>query len=312
MKFNASDVRGIVVPIITPLKPDESVDENSLDKITDYLLQGGVHGIFVNSTTGEGVSLLDEERRNALKIVVDRVADRIPVYASISDTSTKRALRNLREAEELGADIVVAHPPFYYPPNSQDEIYDYYEKIARTANLPVMLYNIPFTTKAPIAIDTIRRLLTLEKIIGIKDSSVDFVFLQKLIELKKIRPDFRILIGKSNLWTAGILSGADGGLDGISNVIPAHCVRLYNEIMSGSGQVFDLQREINEIWRIYECRSFLGGVKGAMHLLGLCGLVTTGPILSATRRELQHIRKILSENGIIAARASLPSQKATN
>lgn len=87
----------------------------------------------------------------------------------------------------------------------------------------------------------------------------------------------------------------EAGVHGISNLIPKHCVRLYNEIKAGSKNVFDLQREINEIWRVYECRSFLGGIKAAMSLLGLCKPITAKPILAASEEEIQKIRRILSE-----------------
>lgn len=299
MNFDLSRVHGIVVPVITPLNKNESIDESSLHKIIKYLLDAGVHGIFVNSTTGEGVSLADSDRKKALQIIVNAVNGTVPVYASVSDTSTKRALRNLKEVEEIGADIAVAHPPFYYPPNSQEELYNYYEQIARVAAIPVMLYNIPFTTQAPIGLETIQRLLDIDKIIGIKDSSVDFVFLGNLIKLKNTRPDFKIFVGKSHLWTAGILSGADGGLDGISNLIPKHCVRLYDDIKAGSKNVYSLQKEINEIWRVYECRSFLGGIKAAMNLLGLCKPITAKPILAASEEEIKRIRRILLDRGIL-------------
>lgn len=293
MKFDVERVRGIVVPVITPFKEDESVDKFALKKIVRRLLENGVHGIFVNSTTGEGVCLSNDEKKEVLQIVVETVQGKIPVYANVSDVSSKRARRNVQEVEALGADVAVAHPPYYYLPNSQEEIYAYFKDIAAISSIPMMLYNIPSTTKAPISLDTVTRLLALDTIIGIKDSSVDFVFLQNLIELKKIRPDFKILIGKSNLWAAGILSGADGGLDGISNLIPDRCVALYDSIQNRSNHVFQLQKEINEIWRVYECRSFLGGIKGAMSLLGLCKPVTARPILSATGEEMKKIETIL-------------------
>ncbi|MBC8182924.1 dihydrodipicolinate synthase family protein [candidate division KSB1 bacterium] len=299
MKLDLARIHGIVVPVITPLNKDESIDENALLKIADYLISGGVHGIFVNSTTGEGVCLTNEEGRKVLQIVVQRVNKKVPVYANVSATSVKLALNNIKQVEDLGADIAVAHPPYFYPPNSQEELYTYYESLLNESKMPVMIYNIPFTTQAPIAIDTIERLLHFENLIGIKDSSVDYVFLLNLIKLKEQRPDFKIFIGKSHLWTAGILSGADGGLDGISNVIPGLCVKLYDKIKSGSDHVFDFQKEIDEIWRIYECRSFLGGVKAAMSLLGLCEAYTSKPILQASEEEVKNIKNILVEKEIL-------------
>ena len=291
---------GIVVPIITPLTAEENVDELSLRKCIKHLLKGGIHGIFVNSTTGEGLNLRDEQKRLALKVVVDEVNNKVPIYAGVSDTSLGRALDNLVEAVELGADVAVAHPPFYYPPNSQEELLTYYQTLAEQSPLPVMLYNIPSTTKAHIELDTVRTLMQQENIIGIKDSSVDYVFLLNLIELKKYRPDFYIFIGKSHMWTAGIMSGADGGLDGISNLIPDLCVQLYETIKDGRYEgAVELQRKINEIWRVYECRSFLGGIKTAMNMRGLCQPWTTKPILMASAEEQQRIANILREYKLI-------------
>jgi len=296
----SAKLEGIVVPIMTPLMEDEKVDEPALRKIVRHLLDGGVHGIFVNSTTGAGVCLADNEKNRSLQIVVDEVGGAVPVYAGVSDTGTKRALANIDETLKIGPDILVAHPPFYFPPNSQQEIYDYFAELAKASELPLMLYNIPFTTQAPMSLDVVKRLLDIENIVGIKDSSVDYVFLLNLIELKRIRPDFRIFIGKSHMWTAGILSGADGGLDGISNVIPHRCVKLYDAIRANSPEVYDMQREINEIWRIYECQSFLGGLAATMSLLGFCKAKTPQPILPATEKEIKKIEKILRAHNLLS------------
>ncbi len=301
MEIDKEKLHGIVVPIITPLTQNEQVDEPALRKIVRHLLKGGVHGIFVNSTTGEGVCLVDAEKIKSLQIVVDEVRGAIPVYAGISDTSTVRALENLFQAQEAGVDFIVAHPPFYYPPNSQDELIRYYISLANESILPLLLYNIPFTTQAPLSLDAVKTLMQVENIVGIKDSSVDWVFLMNLIELKRNhRPDFKIFIGKSHMWTAGILSGADGGLDGISNIIPDRCVKLYNGIRKGDPGVYELQREINEIWRVYECRSFLGGIKTAMNLMNLCEPFTVKPVLSTSDDEKKKIRAILKEYQLIS------------
>lgn len=299
MKNLNDKLKGIVVPLITPLTSNETVDENALRKIVNYTIDAGVHGLFVNSTTGEGVCLTNAEKLRNLEIVLDATAGRVPVYAGVSDTSTKRALECMEEAQNAGADILVAHAPFYYPPNNQKELVDYYSTVAQNAKLPVMIYNIPFTTQAPLTVNSVKELLQEENIIGIKDSSVDYVFLLNLIELKKIRPDFRIFIGKTHMWTAGILHGADGGLDGISNLIPKHSVNLYDAIVKNDPQVYELQREINEIFRVYECRSFLGGIKMAMHMLGLCEPYTSHPITGVNEEEKAKIKSVLQQNNLL-------------
>lgn len=292
-------LKGIVVPLITPITADEKIDELSLRKIVDYTIGAGVHGLFVNSTTGEGVCLTDEDKLLNLRTVVEQTNGRVPVYARISDTSTKRTMVCLGQAQKIGADVLVAHAPFYYPPNNQDELVNFFSTIAQNADLPLMLYNIPFTTQAPLSIGSVNRLMEIDNIIGIKDSSVDYVFLLNLIELKQQRPDFAIFIGKTHMWAAGILSGADGGLDGISNLIPGKCVELYKAIKENAPDVYARQAEINDIWRVYECRSFLGGIKAAMSMLGLCQPYTTHPITSTSEEERQRIRKILLKHKLL-------------
>jgi 2-dehydro-3-deoxy-D-pentonate aldolase len=291
--------RGIVVPIISPLDEQERIDEPHLRKLVSHLIDSGVHGIFVNSTTGEALCLRDAEKRRALEIVVEQTRQRVPVYAGVSETSLQRALDQAGIAEKIGADVLVAHPPFYFPPNDQSELFDYFAGIARSVHKPFMLYNIPFTTKAYISLDTVQRLMQIDNIVGIKDSSVDYVYLMNLIELKKRRADWSIFIGKTHMWTAGMLSGADGGLDGISNLIPQHCVRLYEAVQAGSRQCYELQAEINEIWRVYECKSFLSGIKTAMHLLGLCQPNVAAPTCSASEEEKKKIHGILKRYRLI-------------
>jgi len=290
---------GMVVPLVTPLDENERVDVTALRRIVRHVLKAGVHGLFVNSTSGEAVCLADAEKKRALDVVVEENGGATPVYAGISDTGTRRTLDNLKWSEKAGADVVVAHPPYYFPPNQDSELIDYYTRLADSCSRPLMLYNIPFTTQAPLTVGAVREMLAHPNIIGIKDSSTDFGYLLELIELKKERSDFAIFIGKTQLWTAGMLSGADGGLDGISNLIPDRCTALYRAIAAGSKVVYAMQREINAIWRVYECRSFLAGIKTALSLMGLCRPYTTHPILGASVEEKEKIAVILRSHGLI-------------
>ncbi len=295
-------VTGVVVPLVTPITGSEKVDEKALIKLIEHVQSQGVQGIFVNSTTGEGIALENSERNHALDVAVEYRKKNVLIFAGISDTSTKRTLLNLHQVEEKGADVAVLHPPFYYPANNQLEIVDYYRSVAREAKIPLMIYNIPSTTKTAVHIDTVARLMEEENIIGIKDSSVDYLFLLKLIRLKEKRPDFKIFIGKSHFWTAGILSGADGALDGISNLIPGLCVHLYDTIQKGEiKKAFRIQKKIDDIWEIYNCGSFLSGIKTALQFIGIGNGRVTAPIYEISEEEKQKIRNILVANGVISA-----------
>ena len=299
---DAGSLRGIVVPLITPLRDDESLDEEALRRVVRYVLHGGVHGVFVNSTTGEGLCLLEEERRDAVRIVVDEVRGRVPVLANVGETSTRRALREVDNVVDLGVDGIVAHPPFFYPVNDQREILDFYRALAAASPVPVFLYNLPMVVGTGMTLAVLRELAAEAQIVGIKDSSADFVYLTGVIELKKRRPEFRIFIGKSHLWAAGIWSGADGGLDGISNVAPRLCVQLFEAIEAQDfGRALELQKRVDEVWKLYECRSFIAAIKMAASKLGLCGPAVSRPILPLSPEEEMHVENVLRRNGLLLA-----------
>ncbi len=297
---NPAQMEGIVVPIISPLNADETIDELSLRRCLRHVLDAQVHGIFVNSTTGEAVNLLDSEQQKAINIAIDEVKNQTLLFWGVSDTSTRRVLKKVEYANRLDIDAIVLHPYYFYSLNHQSELVDFYETIAAASKHPLMLYNIPSTTKINITPDVVRKLMTIEKIIGIKDSSVDFLNLLKLIELKKERPNFKIFIGKSHLWTSGILEGADGGLDGLSNLVPGLCVTLFNLIKKRQIEAaYQLQHQLNEIWKVYESGSFLSGIKTAMSLLGLCSNTVTHPNLKITPSEKERIQKIMERYNLI-------------
>ncbi|MDZ7373385.1 MAG: dihydrodipicolinate synthase family protein [candidate division KSB1 bacterium] len=298
-------LRGMVVPLVTPLLPDQSLDEEGLRRVVGYVLDGGVHGVFVNSTTGEGLCLLEDQRRRALEIVARVVDGRVPVLVNVGGTSTRNALRELRLAVEGGADGVVAHPPYLYPINDQQEILNFYRALADSSPLPVFVYNLPMVVGASISLAVLEELVTHPQIAGIKDSSADFVYLTRLIELKQRRPDFRIFIGKSHLWAAGIWRGADGGLDGVSNVVPRLCVELFEAVEAGDlGRALELQRRIDDVWKLYQCRSFLAAIKMAVSKLGLCGPTVSSPILNLSEDEERHVEEVLRRNGLLREESS--------
>jgi len=297
---NIFDFRGIVVPIITPLHEDETVDRLSFQKCINHVIAGGVHGLFVNSTTGEATSLLDSEREKVIQSALQTVQQKVPLLVGISDTSTRRVMQHLEITNSLPIDAVVLHPFFFYPLNTPNELVRFFNTVASHSRHPLLLYNIPGTTKIAISLEVVRQLMKNENIIGIKDSSVDFLNLIGLIELKQIRPDFKIFIGKSHLWTSGILEGADGGLDGLSNLVPGLCVQLYNLISEQKTvEAYALQKRLNEIWKIYEGQSQISALKTALNWMKLCPAVVAHPTVSVTEEEKVKIKQILLAHQLI-------------
>ena len=216
-------IKGVIVPILTPLNPDESVDVPSLRQLVNYLIDNGVHGIWVSGTTGEFANLSDKERLISMDAVVDEVSGRVPIIGNVSGASTQLSVNMALEAQEMGMDGIAVTPPYYYP-NAQDELLDHYRHIRARVGLPLWVYNIPQTVKTAVAPGTIATLAGEGAVVGVKDSSGAGELLAELNVLCQQGGIslLRFLGTAFRITTAGSV-GVQGVIPGIANLIPAAC-----------------------------------------------------------------------------------------
>jgi len=228
--MDLSRLRGIFTPILTPLDSDERVDHASLRRLIDFLVEGGVHGIWAVGTTGEFAALPEDERARAIETTVDHVRGRVPVVANVGDSSTGLALRHARNAVAAGADILALTPPHYYP-HSMDEMLAHYRALKQALPThPLLIYNIPSTVKVKMAVGTTLDLAREGTVDGIKDSQNDLQWFRNLvlgIRDAGLADRFRMFLGTRTLIDAGVAIGAHGAIPAISNVVPAPCVEAY-------------------------------------------------------------------------------------
>src|SRR5205823_5195454 len=130
-------------------------------------------GIYLLGSTGEGPALRDEEKRRAIRAAVGQAAGRVPIVVGCMASSTQRAIDSVAAAAELGAAAAAVTPPHYYPNSSEPELLAHYRAVAASTDLPVLIYNIPSTTKVMISAETVRAISEIENVVGIKDSSGD-------------------------------------------------------------------------------------------------------------------------------------------
>ena len=192
--MTAPRFEGIIPPLITPLKDRDTLDQDGLERLIEQMISGGVHGLFALGTTGEGPSLSYRLRTEVIQRVCKLVAGRIPVFISVTDTAFVESVRLSGVACDAGADAVVLATPYYFPPDQQ-ELKKYVEHLVPELALPVMLYNMPSLTKVWFNIETIQALSSLDRILGIKDSSGDLDYFARLCALKADRPDWAFLMG---------------------------------------------------------------------------------------------------------------------
>jgi 4-hydroxy-tetrahydrodipicolinate synthase len=226
--------------MLTPLNHDERIDPASLRRLIDFLIDGGVHGIWVMGTTGEFPLLLETERARAVALTVEHVAGRVPVIANVGDNSTALALRHARHAVEAGADALACTPPHYYL-HSMDEVMTHYRILkVEFPEQPLFIYNIPQTVKVRMTLEATLQLAREGTASGIKDSQNDLQWFRTLasaIREEGRESEFRLFLGTRTLIDIGVVAGAHGAIPANSNVVPQACVMAYESAVAGDWPV---------------------------------------------------------------------------
>lgn len=290
-------LRGIVPPVITPLLGQEQLDHAGLERVIEHVIAGGVHGLFLLGTTGEGPSLSDRLKRELVSAACRIVNHRVPVLVCITDTCMDQAVDLALHAAEAQADAVVSASPYYFP-LSQDELERYMRRLAKAQPLPLVLYNMPAMTKVIMEPATLQHLLDEENIAGIKDSSGDMSYFARVLELAKPRPEWPVFMGPELLLAEAIEGGAAGGVNGGALVEPRLLVDLYEAaVRKDRTQVAVLQERLRMLGELYligrspSCG--ISALKYALSRMGLCGSLTAEPLMPLCEEERQQVHVIL-------------------
>ena len=292
---------GIIPPLVSPLKAQDELDQSGLERLIEHVLAGGVHGLFLLGTTGEAPSLSYQLRRELLDRAIAIVNGRVPVLVGITDTSFVESVRLAEHAASAGATALVVSTPYYFPAG-QTELTGYIENLVSQLPLPLVLYNMPSLTKVWFEFETLRRLTDISQIIGLKDSSGDMDYFEKAIALKKMRPDWSIMIGPEAKLPAAMRLGGDGGVSGGANVFPQLFVDCYNACLTGDAARVDaLQQRIDAFQQIYEvgkyASKYIKATKCCLSLKGICDDFMAEPFhrfLPPERARVQSILETLS------------------
>lgn len=302
-------IKGVIPPMITPLSENGDLDVGGLKNLLDHLLNGGVHGIFLLGTTGEGPSLSYGLRKQLITEACKFVSGRVPVFVGITDTAFEHTLEIARHSKDAGADILVVAPPYYFP-ISQEEMCHYLESLVPKLPLPFLLYNIPSCTSLHLSLETVRKAKELGAI-GVKDSSGDMAFLYALLEEFKDTPDFSILAGAELFLSETILNGGHGVVAGGANFYPTLFVKLYEAALVGDlSTIAKLRQEVLKIHStIYNvgdtATKSIRAIKCALSLMGICEDHMAQPLRKMDAMERAKIKRHLDEFHYSRGKAAL-------
>ncbi|TDW15975.1 dihydrodipicolinate synthase family protein [Kribbella kalugense] len=302
---------GVVPPLVTPLTPSYDVDTASLARLIQYQLAGGVNGVFVLGTSGEGTFLTDEQRQVVLETTVTEVAGRVPVLAGVIDTSTSRVAAHVSAALKAGVHALVATAPFYAATHKA-EIERHFVRLKSLAgDTALYAYDIPprVGTKLPASL-----MLSLGEqgvIAGVKDSSGQETSLRELVLSRREAglEDFAIMTGSEVTVDSALAFGVDGVVPGLGNVDPAGYVRLFNAAVAGDTAA--ARAEQDRLFRLFDIikvadrsrmgasSAALGAFKAGLHLLGVIDSpVTAYPCIPLNDTEIAAVRPLLDRAGL--------------
>ena len=300
MSDHSLQLRGIIPPMVTPLRNRDELDRDGLERLVNHVIAGGVNGLFILGSTGEAPSLSYRLRKELIDAVCRLADNRVPVLVGITDTAFVESVAVARHAANAGAAAVVLSTPYYFPAG-QTELLGYVRNLVPEMPLPLVLYNMPSLTKVWFEIDTLKQLAELDGIIGLKDSSGDLDYFAQAVTLKEIRPDWSVLIGPEAKLPEAMQLGGDGAVAGGANVVPRLFVDCYEAAAMGDAAMLaEVHARIVDFQQVYDigkyASRYIKATKCCLSLLSICDDFMAEPFHSFRTPERQRVYDMLVQH----------------
>jgi 4-hydroxy-tetrahydrodipicolinate synthase len=292
-------LRGCMTALVTPFIADGAVDEKRLRELIEYQIAGGVRVLVPCGTTGESVTMTEEENQLVISTTVELARGRAKVIAGTGSNSTAVSIARSQAARSLGVDGVLTVAPYYNKP-TQEGLYAHFRTIAdAVSDLPVVIYNVPGRTSSNISAETTLRLARdVENIVAVKEASGN---LSQIMEILRGRPEsFRVISGDDALTLAMIALGGDGLISVASNEAPEMMSRLNDLALAGKwDEARALHYRLLPLMEANFIESSPGPVKAAMALMGLLEENLRLPLVPVQEKTRTRLREVLNEVGLL-------------
>ena len=293
---------GSFTVMVTPFSEDGSkVDHSTLRRFVDWQISNGVPGLIPLGSTGEFLSIADEERREIVTTIIQQVDGRVPVLVGTADEWTDKAVRYSCEAEELGASGVMVVPPYYASP-TEDELYAHYQRISDAISIPIMVYNNPNTANVDLTPDLLARLSQIENVDYVKESSGD---------ISRIREIDRLSEGRMTVFAGyhafdSFLLGAKGYVSVCGNIVPKLSSDLYKLVIEESDAASgrELYHRLLPLLDAISGDLYVSATKAALELVGMPVGIPRMPRLRVPESHQIKIEEVLRELGALVSKAA--------
>jgi 4-hydroxy-tetrahydrodipicolinate synthase len=292
---------GCLVAMITPFR-DGAVDEAALRRLVQFHLKNGTDGLVPCGTTGESVSMTEDEQLRVIEIVVEEVNHRIPVVAGTGTNGTAKTVKLTKAAEKVGADGALLVTPYYNKPTQQG-LFLHFEAVAKETELPLVLYNVPSRTSVNLLPETVARLAKIPTVAAIKEASGSMDQVSQIIE--SCRPDFAVLSGDDSLTLPMLALGGVGVVSVVGNIAPAAMSELVRSYRAGNvARARELHYQLFDLCRTMFIETNPIPVKTAAGILGLCSSEMRLPMCPISEANYKKVEAALRGAPVLQAAAA--------
>jgi len=283
---------GAGAAMITPFTPDGRVDYEALERMVDYVIDGGVDYIVALGTTAETPTLYIQERAVVVRSIVNHTRHRVPLVIGVGGNSTSEVLDQLREFDLRGADAILSVTPYYNKP-SQEGLYQHFQVVSRHSPLPVILYNIAGRTGVNMTADTTLRIARdMPEVIGIKEASGDIEQIQQIIDRRPA--GFLVLSGDDGIAIDVMRRGGDGVISVAVDAFPRKFMACIDRAKKGDFDGAETAfAELREAVEALFAEGNPTGVKCALSTMGLIGDRMRLPLVSGTPELKKRFRELV-------------------
>lgn len=294
-----SKLQGVYTVMVTPFKQTGEVNYQALKKQAEWQVSQGIHGLLPLGSTGEFAALEDGEKAAVVETVMDAVGGRVPVVVGATAEYSAKAVEYARQAKAAGAAGVMILPSYYFKP-SQEEIYEHYARIGETIDLPVIIYNNPFTSGVDIKPETVVRIAAqCPNMAHIKESTGD---IKRIKEIRVLAPDITVFCGWEDMAYESFTVGARGWIAPMGNIAPKLSTELYELVAVNRDydQGWEAYKKMLPILRYLEYSGkIVQTIKYWYDKIGLAGGYPRSPRLSLTDGDRAELDGLFRDAGLI-------------